>query len=99
MSGLEVVAAVTGIISAFNGSLTIYRDWREKKRERKENARNQNLELSLIRGSNSIQEEYDRDFARLGRRFAVGDGKAPYLCPLLYGFAFDIEDVKNRDDG
>jgi ABC-type antimicrobial peptide transport system permease subunit len=40
MSGLEIVAAIAGIVGAFNGSVTIYRSWREKKRERLEKEEN-----------------------------------------------------------
>jgi hypothetical protein len=76
MSGFEVIAAVTAIIGAFNGSLTLFRDWSEMRRERREHAENCRLEQSLILGGSAVQSEYDSDFARLGRRFGIGDGKA-----------------------
>jgi hypothetical protein len=46
----DTVLAVAGIVSAFNGSVTLYRSWRDKRRERLENAQNQNLERSLTIG-------------------------------------------------
>jgi hypothetical protein len=74
MPVLEVVAAVAGIVSAFNGSVNLYRSWRDKKRERRLNSQNQNLETSLVAGSTTVRNEYNAHFARLGQRFAAGDG-------------------------
>jgi hypothetical protein len=82
MSGLEIVAGVAAIVGAFNGSVTLYRSWRDKRRERLENAQNQNLERSLRIGGATVQREYDTHFARLGRQFAVGDGMYLYLRHL-----------------
>jgi len=78
MAGLEIVAAITGIVSAFNGSITLYRSWRDKRRERR-NAQNQDLERSLSLGRTTVQQEYNVHFARLGQRFAIGDGKCIFL--------------------
>jgi hypothetical protein len=47
----------------------------QKRRERREHAENCRLEQSLILGGSAVQAEYDSDFARLGRRFGIGDGK------------------------
>ena len=47
----------------------------EKRKERREHAENCRLEQSLILGGSAVQTEYDSDFARLGRRFGIGDGK------------------------
>jgi hypothetical protein len=79
MSGFEVIAAVTAIIGAFNGSLTLFRDWSEKRRERREHAENCRLDQSLILGGSAVQTEYDSDFARLGR---IGDGKTSKDWPF-----------------
>ncbi|KAF4625296.1 hypothetical protein G7Y89_g12873 [Cudoniella acicularis] len=76
MSGIEIVAGVAAVVQAFNGSVTLYRSWRDKRRERLENAQNQNLERSLTIGGTTVQREYDGHFARLGREFAVGDDRA-----------------------
>jgi hypothetical protein len=74
MSGFEVLTAVTGIVSAFNGSLTLYRSWRDKRGDRVSDEQNRQLEYSLYLGATNIQQEYDRYYARLGHRFSSGDG-------------------------
>lgn len=83
MSGIEVVAAVAGIVSAFQAPVSLYKSWRDKRDQRKKESQNQALEHSLCSGATTVQTEYDRDFARLGRPFAVGDGMPPFrgfLC-------------------
>jgi len=75
MSGIEIVAGVAAIVTAFNGSVKLYRCWREKRRERMEPKENQNLEQSLTIGGTTVQREYDGHFAKLGSEFAVGDGE------------------------
>jgi hypothetical protein len=51
MSGIEIVAGIVAgiaaVVSAFNGCVTQYRSWREKRRERLKNAQNKKLERSL----------------------------------------------------
>ena len=83
MSGLEIVAGVCAIVSAFNGSVNLFRAWREKRTERREKEQNQNLERSLTIGGTTIQGEYDVHFARLGQQFAIGDGESLCLELLL----------------
>jgi len=83
MSGLEVVGVfgvAAGIISAFHDSLSLYRSWKQKKKEqtrkkkeRRRNLKNESLEQSLSLGETKIQQEYNLHFARLGQRFAIGD--------------------------
>lgn len=73
MSGLEVVGLVAGIVSAFSGAASLYRDWRKGRREREQRQENENLEAVVRQGGPDIQEEYDRDFRRLGQVFARGD--------------------------
>ena len=75
MSGLEVVAAVAGIVGAYAASASVYYAWRNKRQARITNTQNQGLEVSLTTGKTAVQREYDEHFARLGRRFAVGDGE------------------------
>lgn len=95
MPGLEIVAGVAAIVSAFNGSVTLYRSWRDKRRERLENAQNQNLERSLTTGGTTVQREYDTHFARLGRQFAVGDGIYLYFR-LLKARSSGLSDVREN---
>jgi hypothetical protein len=90
MSGLEVIAAVTAIIEVFNSSATLFREWSQKRRERREHRENRKLEQSLIVGSSSVRNEYDPDFARLGRKFAVGEGNTYFQIfgSILQGLDF-----------
>jgi hypothetical protein len=71
---VTVISIITGIIGAFNSSVTTYQSWQEKRRERRANAENQNLERSLVRGKTTVQSEYNENFRKLGARFATGDG-------------------------
>ena len=79
MLGLDIVAAVTGIVSAFSGATTLFRTWRKerqkKHREKESKAKLDSLAVSLFRNGPAIQEEYDAISARLGRVFALGDGE------------------------
>jgi hypothetical protein len=84
MSGFEVLTAVTGIVSAFNGSLSLYRSWRDRRGDRVSDEQNRQLEYSLYLGATNIQQEYDRYYARLGHRYSSGDGVLPK------SFAFDL---------
>ena len=87
MSGLEIAVGVAGIVSAFISGVTLFRDWRKERRERKEDAiakipQAYEVENSLVLGHTQVQSRYDQDFARLGRMFARGDGKLGGFCPL-----------------
>lgn len=73
MSGLEVVAAVAGIVSAFTGSTKLFTERRDKRRERRKEKQNEAAQLLLRDGGPQVQSEYERDFARLGDVFAKGD--------------------------
>jgi len=75
MSGIEVVAAVAGIVSAFAGSKSLYYTWRDRRVERKASKPNKEMEVSLAKGRSNVQSGYDVGFARIGKPFEVGDGK------------------------
>ena len=77
MSGLEVVALVAGIVSAFTGAGTLFRNWRRDRKERRKQEKNQRLEQTLVKGSSDVQTTYNDDFRRLGPMFARGDGMTP----------------------
>jgi hypothetical protein len=81
MSGLEVVGIVASIVSAFVASASLFREWREKRRERRKNYQNSSLQISLSSGSSQVRGEYEQDFSRLGSRFAVGDGRRNIFNP------------------
>lgn len=48
-----------------------------RRSERRTNNQNRFLRFSLSSGTISVQTQYDWNFARLGQRFAIGDGKTP----------------------
>ena len=76
MSGLEVVVAVANIVAGFGAGLELFRRWK-KKRDRRifcGSSNGSDVETSLDGSGALVQQEYDQDFGRLGRRFAVGDG-------------------------
>lgn len=75
MSGLEVVGVIAGIISAYTSAHLVFQNWRKARESRRHNKQNLKLDNSLLVGSSTIQQTYDEHFARLGRRFAVGDGE------------------------
>jgi hypothetical protein len=74
MAGLEVLAAVAGIIAVFNGSTTTFQEWVEENNRRETEEQNQKLARSLMSGTTEIQDEYDAHFSRLGPKFSSGDG-------------------------
>ena len=84
MSGIEVVALVAGIASAFTGAGNLFRSWRRGGKERQQQKENQNLEQALVKGSSDVQRTYDDDFRRLGPVFPRGDGMtSPISTSLL----------------
>ncbi|TVY28678.1 hypothetical protein LHYA1_G002412 [Lachnellula hyalina] len=92
MSGLEVLAAVTSIVSAFNGSLSLYRSWRDKRTDRVADEENHKLECSLYTGATTIQQEYERYSTRLGPRFSSGDDDCQsQLAQYVTYFQYAIE--------
>ncbi|TVY82128.1 hypothetical protein LSUE1_G003549 [Lachnellula suecica] len=84
MSGLELLAAVTSIVSAFHGSLSLYRSWRDKQDDRASDEENRLLEYSLYIGATTIQKEYDRYYVRLGHRFSSGDSKVSFSTTISF---------------
>jgi hypothetical protein len=77
MSGLEVVGLVCAIVSAFTGAAALIR---KRKAKKEKQAVQEALEQSLALGPPSVRGEYDHGFARLGPRFARGDG----VCKLFF---------------
>ena len=83
MSSVEVTAVVASIVSAFASGMDIFK--RMKARQRSKKSRNNpdrlteewwQLQTSLQDRPQEIKAEYDRNLARLGNRFAVGDSTA-----------------------
>jgi len=73
MAGLEIVALVPAMVSAFAACAVEYRDWRSRRKARMERRRNAELLESLEGSGPVLQAEYDNDVRRLGRVFARGD--------------------------
>lgn len=82
MSGLEVVALVAGIVSAFSGTASCLAERKRRKAEKHQQRKQElkTLRNAVILAPSQIQQEYDRDFARIGPRFAVGDCKLFTHC-------------------
>ncbi|KAF1841333.1 uncharacterized protein K460DRAFT_419414 [Cucurbitaria berberidis CBS 394.84] len=75
MFGLEVVAliaAITGAFSSTSSFLTMRKNRKEEKARRKVEEM-EKLQNAVALAPPQIQDEYDRDFARVGPRFAAGD--------------------------
>jgi hypothetical protein len=79
MPGLKVIGLVAGIVSAFASAASLYRDWREQKRNRMAESANLRLYRLVTASGLRVQEEYDRDFGRLGQVFARGDGNSIWV--------------------
>lgn len=83
MSSVEVTTVVASIVSAFASGMDIFKRMKAKQRSKKN--RNKpgrlseeewQLQTSLQDRPREIKAEYDRNLARLGNRFAVGDSTA-----------------------
>jgi hypothetical protein len=88
MSGIEVVGLVCAIISAFTRAAALLKKRKAKKEEPKR--QRDAVERSLAIGPPTVRGEYDRDFARLGTRFARGDGAyiVPFVPSVFPSFVF-----------
>ncbi|KAL8792821.1 MAG: hypothetical protein Q9195_004550 [Heterodermia aff. obscurata] len=83
MSGLEllaVVACVAAVCSAYHDGAEILQQIKAKRKARRAarqdlltESSTQELELSLHRGEDVVQSQYDRDYKRFGAAFANGD--------------------------
>jgi len=80
MSGLEIVAGIAGIVSAFvtvsRAVRSIHQNRQKKKIEIARNASHAESQLltTLDDGPKQIKGEYARDLARIGPAFEQGDG-------------------------
>jgi hypothetical protein len=84
MSSLEVIGLVASIVSTFTATAFLIQE-RKKMKAEKRKAKLEDmraLEISATLGSPAVQREYDRNFVRLGKKFAKGDGK--------YSTSFDL---------
>lgn len=75
MPVLETIAAVAAIVGCFQAASSFYQTRKGRKEAKKRAENDESVEKSLSLGRIRSQDEYNRDFARLGRKFAVGDGR------------------------
>src|SRR5947207_14599502 len=80
MSGLEVTAVVSSIIAAFGSGMDLFKKMRAKAKAKKQDKHGAKLtpddlrlRQSLRCGPQQIRAEYDKNVARLGHRFQIGD--------------------------
>jgi hypothetical protein len=85
MSGLEVVAAVSAIVSAFHGGSELLKHIKEKRRKSRrvqQELEERQLQDSLVSGEQQIGFRYAQDIREFGDLMRVGDGKFdPIRCP------------------
>lgn len=72
MEALAVAGLVVAVVNAFTGIASLFKRNTSPKRV---TYNVYTLDRSLDLGSLRVQEAYDRDLARVGPRFARGDGK------------------------
>ncbi|KAL3473424.1 hypothetical protein BJX99DRAFT_233702 [Aspergillus californicus] len=73
MSGLEVVALIPAIVSAFGTISVEYREWRKRRDDRRSQSKNVALQKRLTGNGEAVQDEYDEDLRLLGPVFRRGD--------------------------
>ena len=93
ITGLEVAGVVAAIVSALNSAATLYQDWRNARRERKDRKENEDLNQLVKYSGLQVQQEYDQDFRRLGQGFARGDG-TPDAVHIV---RWQLTEPKSRD--
>jgi hypothetical protein len=74
MSQLQGLAAVTGLVVAYNSCAVAYQSWITATDERWDAEYNQAIDKSFLAGGSEIQYEYENHVASLGPRFSSGDG-------------------------
>jgi hypothetical protein len=89
MSGIEIVAGVAGIISAFCAVGNIIKKSRNERKAKKKALKadavkaEQRLATTIDEGPPAINNEYNRNLQRLGDQFKRGDGKYTRIGPLF----------------
>ncbi|KAJ5360088.1 hypothetical protein N7517_009279 [Penicillium concentricum] len=73
MSGLEIVALIPAIVSAFGTISVEYRAWRKQREDRRNKDKNLALQKRLAGNGETVQNEYDEDLRLLGPAFQRGD--------------------------
>jgi hypothetical protein len=79
MSGIEVVAAVSAVVSAFHAGselLKHVKSKRRKARQAQQEFEEKQLQDSLVSGEQQIGSRYAQDMRQFGDAIRVGDGKS-----------------------
>lgn len=79
MSGIEVVAAVSAVISAFHGGSELIKHIKAKRRrarQAQQEFEEKQLQDSLVSGEQQISTRYEQDIRQFGDLMRVGDGKS-----------------------
>jgi hypothetical protein len=83
MSGLEIIALIPAIVSAFGTISVGYRDWRKRRDDRRNKSKNVALQKLLAGNGETVQNEYDEDLRLLGPVFQRGDSRGFFLLFIL----------------
>lgn len=85
MSGLEVVALVAAIVSAFTGTVGLLKEREQKKAEKRRAKREElkRLQVALTKAHPEVQNRYDVGFANFGSHFRSGDCKLHFLSSVF----------------
>jgi hypothetical protein len=79
MSGIEVVVAVSAIISAFHGGSELLKHIKAKRRKSRQAQQQEfeekQLQNSLVSGEQEIGFRYAQDIREFGDLIRIGDGK------------------------
>lgn len=84
MSGLEIVALIPAIVSAFGTISVEYREWRKRRDDRRNQSKNVALQKLLAGNGDAVQDEYEEDLRLLGPVFRRGDSMPAPLPPGEY---------------
>ena len=86
MSGVEVVALIAGIVSAFAGTASYLKERKKRKMEKAEKKKKEmeTLRHAVKSAPPQIQRRYDIDLARIGPKFASGDGITSALLHIRF---------------
>lgn len=82
MSGIEVIAAVAAIVSAFHGGSELLKHIKERRRKSRQAQRQEleeKLQESLVLGEQQIDARYAQDMRDFGDLMRVGDGEFPVV--------------------
>jgi hypothetical protein len=75
MSGIEVAVGIATIASTFMTGADLLKRWWNRRKQKKNALIESQLDTSLTTSGPMVKREYDGYAARIGRAFAIGDGR------------------------